>query len=211
MKELYCFENCSANALCSSLPLEMRETLCSHCAKSCLSAGSIITYPNDSLVLPLSGICASTYNKKVEMVYPCGFLAAFPTSETDSWHYSNMRIDSAGNEYPPPERVKLISVTDSACAIFKESHIQELWADPDFAKAIRKNWYWGASSMFAYNITVFRQDAYHAVRYILQYAKSQNVTYLTHAQIAYLADLGRSTVTQAMNELIAAEPELFNE
>jgi len=52
-------------------------------------------------------------------------------------------------------------------------------------------------------------DSYSAVRYILQWCKKNQISSLTHEQIAIMCNRSRPTVTQMLHAILTREPELY--
>lgn len=209
MKEVNYRDNCFENAFCVSLSDELRARLCKRCVKATYAANSSIKINPASMLLPLKGICCTEVSGRVLVIYMPGYLAATPTADSNSWR----QLDTVSYGRVHAENMlqisRFIAVTDAEYALFSDDNLNDLLSIPEFSQALRTNWIKGIQSLLFYNMKVYRTNAYSAVKHIMELSRSYDIGRLTHMQIAYLTDLGRSTVTQAMNELIQAEPELF--
>ena len=53
------------------------------------------------------------------------------------------------------------------------------------------------------------RDAYHAVRYVLDYCRRYGVPSLTHEQTAPICNRSRPAITEVMHPIFRQEPQLF--
>lgn len=100
---------------------------------------------------------------------------------------------------------------DSICAVFNKEYVNGLFSFPEFSRTMYENLREFIGHAMYFQTRVNGQSAYGAVKQVLKFARTYHVGELTHAQIAYLARRGRSTVTQAMHEIALAGPEVLEE
>ncbi len=205
------FDSCSSNHFCASLPSSLRAKLCKLCIKCTFAQKTAITDSLDKVFLPLEGICCFEGGDSIFVVLERGDFIPFPSlnPESDRHLYTNMFDPDIYARHL--RSVRVVALTNATCAVFDYESVMELMDDPEFGRAYSANLYQIVQKVAAFNTLVYQSDAYSAVRFAMQFAKAQHAKNLTHAQIAYLTGLGRSTVTQAMHELTVAEPELFSE
>lgn len=201
--------DCENNAFCGKLDPELRRELCKRCVKTTLAANSSVSLNHESFVLPLRGLCCMTGGDRVISILPQGDFAFSPSLDPESWREFEGYSVNKSVERKYLESSRLAAITNTECAMFREEYVRELWVNSDFTRALLANWLRGIQHLILFDLEIYRADAYHAVRYTLMFARSQGLRGLTHAQIAFLTGLGRSTVTRVMQELTIAEPDLF--
>ncbi len=202
-------KQCSNNAFCGSLSPNFQIQLCKHCVKTTFAARTSVRANLENILLPLKGLCCVENKGSIISILKHGNFFIFPTYSNDPYREFRPLVT---DDYDLGEIItssKIVAVTDAICAVFNSDVIMKLLTNQEFSMAMQRNTFGLLQQLVIFNIEVYRTDAYHAVRFILCYAKSQGLGRLTHAQIAYLTGLGRSTVTQAMHELAIAEPKVL--
>ncbi len=202
--------HCSENEFCRNLSPEMRSELCKCCVKTTMAANSSADMNFNEDYLVLDGLCCLESEQRIVYVFRPGNFVITPNSDTSS----PIHLYSFEHCNDPSEAFitsRFTVVKDLTLAVFEKERIQQLFSYPEFASAMYTALFKILEQETYYCIGVYRSDAYHAVKYILQFARANNLGSLTHAQIAYLADLGRSTVTRALHEIALSEPELVED
>lgn len=182
--------------------------LCKGCVKSTLAAGSEVNVNFDENYLVVDGLCVLEFMGDIDMVIRPGDFATPPSLDPASPEH--MTAFEYGDDTDAIARVtKLHAVKESTCAVFGKEYINGLFSFPEFSRAMYENLREFSGHAMYFQTRVNGQSAYGAVKQVLKFARTYHLGELTHAQIAYLAGRGRSTVTQAMHEIALAEPEVL--
>lgn len=203
-------DRCEENAFCRSLDEKTRCELCAFCVKSTYAAGSSVRANQDRVLLVLEGLCCIETRGGILAVLGRGDLFPFPSRMIGPAREAYRQIVEEAVSERVSGPLKLVAVTDVTCASFELESVVHFLADPVFCSLIYANMFVLLQKSLSYGIEVRQSDAYHAVRFALRVGRVQGIEGLTHAQIAHLTGLGRSTVTKVMHEVALKEPELLS-
>ena len=194
------------NAFCAKLPGSVRETLCSHCHLRKYAKGQRLHYRSwENLVAALLE----------------GVMVLGETDPGSSGRFTTSGPASRGTLLSPGPLIdvwsapaanrEVLCLMDCTVAVFDTGAAQELF---DSQISFVKEVYGNLMEHCCYEKELMMRsvgngDAYHAVRYVLDYCRRYGIPSLTHEQVALICNRSRPTVTEVMHSLLRKEPQLF--
>ena len=198
-------DDCSQNALCVSLPPEVRRRLCENCIKASYAQDTIMPIDTNHPIVIVEGIVLAVSSDKPLLLMAPGSLLLTPyftPQKATPWLRSAQEV---GEEI---RQVRYRCITRAVFSTLTNKAVEALLEDREFLRTVFDNQLAQSDLITNYQRALYHHTAYTAVRFILQLARYYNIKRLTHAQIALLTGRNRTTVTKVMGEIMLAEPEL---
>lgn len=189
----------SGNKFCSSLPTEVRETLCAHCMVQVYPQRfkAPATYWSRDMVLLLDGMLAFLMN---------------PDFESDERPVLDMMesgtlISSGGLLRPAFRRYQAECTRDTTVAIIDSSVARDLARrSNEFVMALWRD----SDNKFQYMLEGMEcRRVADVICLMLKRCRKYGIEEPTHREIAILTGYDRSLVTKTMKTITAEHPELF--